>query len=142
MRAIQILENGGPEVLQFNEVADPVPAAGEALIRIEASGVNFIDTYFREGRYPAKLPYTLGTEAAGEVVAVGEGVTDVKVGDRVERGQRVGMIKFGSRVDVLIPADAVPKVKTGSRVNGGSTILAVLPQPVGGAANAVAAAVS
>jgi phosphatidylserine decarboxylase len=52
------------------------------------------------------------------------------------------MIKFGSRVDVLIPADAVPKVKTGSRVNGGSTILAVLPQPVGGAANAVAAAVS
>ena len=83
MRAIQILENGGPEVLQFNEVADPVPAAGEALIRIEASGVNFIDTYFREGRYPAKLPYTLGTEAAGEVVAVGEGVTDVKVGDRV-----------------------------------------------------------
>ena len=83
MRAIQILENGGPEVLQFNEVADPVPAAGESLIRIEASGVNFIDTYFREGRYPAKLPYTLGTEAAGEVVAVGEGVTDVKVGDRV-----------------------------------------------------------
>jgi phosphatidylserine decarboxylase len=69
-------------------------------------------------------------------------VCAVKVGDRVERGQRVGMIKFGSRVDVLIPADAVPKVKTGSRVNGGSTILAVLPQPVGGAANAVAAAVS
>lgn len=83
MRAIQILENGGPEVLRFNEVADPVPAAGEALVRIEASGVNFIDTYFREGRYPAKLPYTLGVEAAGEVVAVAEGVVDVKVGDRV-----------------------------------------------------------
>ena len=83
MRAIQILENGGPEVLRFNEVADPVPAAGEALIRVEAAGVNFIDTYFREGRYPAKLPYTLGQEAAGEVVAVGEGVADFKAGDRV-----------------------------------------------------------
>ena len=83
MRAIQILENGGPEVLQFNDVTDPVPAAGEALIRIEASGVNFIDTYFREGRYPAKLPYTLGQEAAGEVVAVGDGVADFKAGDRV-----------------------------------------------------------
>ena len=83
MRAIQILENGGPEVLRFNEVADPVPAVGEALIRVEAAGVNFIDTYFREGRYPAKLPYTLGQEAAGEVVAVGEGVSGFKAGDRV-----------------------------------------------------------
>ena len=55
-------------------------------------------------------------------------VCAVKVGDRVERGQRVGMIKFGSRVDILMPADAVPKVKLGSHVAGGSTILAVLPQ--------------
>jgi phosphatidylserine decarboxylase len=53
----------------------------------------------------------------------------VKVGDRLERGQRVGMIKFGSRVDILMPADAVPKVKVGTRVRGGATILAVLPQP-------------
>lgn len=83
MRAIQILENGGPDILRFNEVADPVPAAGEALIWVEAAGVNFIDTYFREGRYPAKLPYTLGTEAAGEVVAVGDGVADIAAGDRV-----------------------------------------------------------
>ena len=60
-------------------------------------------------------------------------VSSVKVGDRVERGQRVGLIKFGSRVDVLMPADAVPRVKTGTRVRGGSTILAVLPQPVGDA---------
>ena len=83
MHAIQILENGGPEVLRFNEVTDPVPAAGEVLIRIEACGVNFIDTYFREGRYPAKLPYTLGQEAAGVVVGVGDGVADFKAGDRV-----------------------------------------------------------
>lgn len=83
MQAIQILETGGPDVLKFNTVADPIPAAGEALIRIEASGVNFIDTYFREGRYPAQLPYTLGQEAAGVVVEVGEGVADFKAGDRV-----------------------------------------------------------
>ena len=83
MQAIQILETGGPDVLKFNTVPDPTPAAGEALIRIEASGVNFIDTYFREGRYPAQLPYTLGVEAAGVIAEVGEGVTDVKPGDRV-----------------------------------------------------------
>jgi phosphatidylserine decarboxylase len=65
-------------------------------------------------------------------------VCTVKVGDRVERGQRVGMIKFGSRVDVLLPADALPRVDRGSRVRGGSTILAVMPQPAGDAANAAA----
>jgi phosphatidylserine decarboxylase len=69
-------------------------------------------------------------------------VCKVKVGDRLERGQRVGMIKFGSRTDVLMPADATPQVKTGTRVKGGSTILAVLPQPVGDAADVVAAVVS
>jgi phosphatidylserine decarboxylase len=66
----------------------------------------------------------------------------VKVGDRLERGQRVGMIKFGSRVDVLLPGDAVPKVKTGMRVKGGSTVLAVLPQSVGDARTVAAAVVS
>ena len=66
-------------------------------------------------------------------------VCKVKVGDRLERGQRVGMIKFGSRTDVLMPADAVPQVKSGARVRGGSTVLAVLPQPVGDAVKATAA---
>jgi phosphatidylserine decarboxylase len=69
-------------------------------------------------------------------------VCPVKVGDRLERGQRVGLIKFGSRVDVLLPADAVPRVKTGMRVRGGSTILAVLPETAGDAVNAAGAAVS
>lgn len=83
MQAIQILQTGGPEVLTLQNLTDPVPAAGQALVRIEASGVNFIDTYFREGRYPAKLPYTLGQEAAGTVVAVAPDVTMVAPGDRV-----------------------------------------------------------
>ena len=69
-------------------------------------------------------------------------VCAVKVGDHLERGQRVGMIKFGSRVDVLMPADAVPKVDSGSRVRGGSTILAVLPQPAGNALHVAAAVAS
>src|ERR1035437_1198907 len=69
-------------------------------------------------------------------------VCSVKVGDRLERGQRVGMIKFGSRVDVLMPGDAVPQVKNGTRVRGGSTILAVLPQPVGDARTVAATVVS
>ena len=68
-------------------------------------------------------------------------VCTVKVGDRVERGQRVGLIKFGSRVDVLMPADAVPRVKTGSRVSGGSTVIAVLPQPSGDTGKATTSAV-
>ncbi len=83
MKAIQIHATGGPEVLQMVTVADPVPAAGQALMRIEASGVNFIDTYFREGRYPAALPYTLGQEAAGVIAGLGEGVEGFAVGDRV-----------------------------------------------------------
>ncbi len=83
MRAIQILKTGGPEVLTLREIPTPVPGPGEALMRIEASGVNFIDTYHREGRYPAALPYTLGQEAAGTVVSVGADVTSVKPGDHV-----------------------------------------------------------
>ena len=83
MQAIQIDRTGGPDVLKLVTVADPVPGPGQALIRIEASGVNFIDTYFREGRYPAVLPYTLGQEAAGTIAGLGEGVDGFAVGDRV-----------------------------------------------------------
>ena len=83
MRAIQILSNGGPEVLTLSTLPDPEPRAGEALIRIEASGVNFIDTYFREGRYPATLPYTLGQEAAGTILSIGSDVHGFAPGQRV-----------------------------------------------------------
>jgi len=72
MQAIQILKPGGPEALTVRDLPTPSPGPGEALIRIEASGVNFIDVYLREGRYPAPLPYTLGQEAAGIIVALGD----------------------------------------------------------------------
>ena len=78
-----MLTTGSADVLTLRDLPTPTPGPGEALIRIEASGVNFIDTYLREGRYAAKLPYTLGQEAAGIVVAVADDVTTVKAGDRV-----------------------------------------------------------
>src|ERR1700709_2505328 len=83
MQAIQILTTGSADVLTLRDLPTPAPAPGEALIRIEASGVNFIDTYFREGRYPPQLPYSLGQEAAGPVVSVAPDVTTVRAGDRV-----------------------------------------------------------
>ncbi|HTH53047.1 MAG TPA: quinone oxidoreductase [Edaphobacter sp.] len=85
MQAIQILHPGGPEALTLTDLPTPSPGTGQALIRIEASGVNFIDVYFREGRYPAHLPYTLGQEAAGIIIALGDdtSASGFKVGDRV-----------------------------------------------------------
>jgi NADPH2:quinone reductase len=83
MQAIQITQTGGPEVLVLRELPSPAPGPGEALIKIESSGVNFIDVYQREGRYSVKLPFVPGQEAAGTVVALGPGVTGVAIGDRV-----------------------------------------------------------
>jgi NADPH2:quinone reductase len=83
MRAIQITQTGGPEVLVLRELRTPTPGPGQALVKIDACGVNFIDVYLREGRYPAQLPFIPGQEAAGVVAAVGPEVRSVKVGDRV-----------------------------------------------------------
>lgn len=83
MRAIRVYEIGGPDVLRLETTDDPVPDAGEALVRMEAIGVNFIEVYHRKGLYKSSLPFTPGTEGAGRVVAVGSGVHDVSVGDRV-----------------------------------------------------------
>jgi len=83
MKHIQVSQCGGPEVLQYVESPVPAPAAGQALVKIAASGVNFIDCYFRMGLYKADLPFTPGNEGAGTVESVGAGVTLVKPGDRV-----------------------------------------------------------
>ncbi|HUQ46064.1 MAG TPA: quinone oxidoreductase [Gemmatimonadaceae bacterium] len=83
MKAIRVHEHGGPDVMTFETIPDPTPEPGEALVRLESVGVNFIDVYFRKGLYKSPLPYTPGSEGAGVVVAVGAGVTDVAVGDRV-----------------------------------------------------------
>jgi NADPH2:quinone reductase len=83
MKAIRVHQPGGPEVLRIEDVADPTPGPGEVVVRVAEVGVNFIDIYQRSGQYPMKVPFTPGAEAAGTVVAVGPGVTRVKVGDRV-----------------------------------------------------------
>lgn len=83
MRAVRIHEYGGPEAMRVEELPVPKPKAGEALVRLEAAGVNFIDVYKRTGLYAIPLPATLGEEGAGTVAAVGDGVTEVRVGDRV-----------------------------------------------------------
>jgi NADPH2:quinone reductase len=83
MKAIRVHTPGGPEALQYEDVPTPAPKAGEALVKIEAIGVNFIDIYIRSGMYKNPLPLTLGQEAAGVVEVVGPNVTEVQVGDRV-----------------------------------------------------------
>jgi NADPH:quinone reductase len=83
MKAIRVHQPGGPEVLKLEAVPDPRPAAGEALVRLEAIGVNYIEVYQRTGQYRLPLPFTPGTEGAGRVVELGPDVTGLKVGDRV-----------------------------------------------------------
>lgn len=83
MLAIRIHESGGPEKLRADDIPVPAPGAGKIRFRVEAAGLNFIDTYKRSGLYAVNLPHTLGQEAAGIVTAVGEGVTEFRVGDRV-----------------------------------------------------------
>ena len=90
MRAIRIHETGGPEVMKLEEVELPKPGRGEVRLRQHAVGVNFVDIYHRTGFYPMPLPFTPGSEGAGEIVAVGPGVKDFKPGDRVAYAGAVG----------------------------------------------------
>src|ERR1700738_3228153 len=90
MKAIQVSQVGGPEVLTLVELPLPKPKSNEALVQIKAAGVNFIDVYFREGRYPAPLPFVVGQAAAGVVTAAGSEVSNVQVGDRVAYSGALG----------------------------------------------------
>lgn len=83
MKAIQIRENGGPEVLRLQELKAAEPSEGQAQVRIESSGINYLDVYQRTDRIPTDLPFIPGNEGAGVVTAIGGGVTEVRVGDRV-----------------------------------------------------------
>lgn len=90
MYAIEVPRYGGPEVLEYVEMTEPKPGPGEVLIKTEAIGVNFIDTYFRTGAYPHDLPFVPGSEVSGIVAGVGDGVTSLRVGDRVASADAVG----------------------------------------------------
>jgi NADPH2:quinone reductase len=108
MRAVYIEQNGEPEVLMYGERPKPEPAPGEVLVKIAASGVNFIDTYHRIGLYKLPLPAILGSEGAGTVERVGEGVTGFKPGDRVAyamaRGSYAEYQSVPARLLVQVPS--------------------------------------
>src|SRR2546430_4092039 len=103
MKAIRVHAPGGPEALRYEDVAQPSPAAGQVLVKVEAAGVNYIDVYQRNGLYKVATPFTLGQEAAGVVGAVGAGVTDPKVGDRVVYASILGAYAEYA----VVPADRV-----------------------------------
>ena len=106
--AVRVHKVGGPEVLTYEEIELAAPGQGQVRVRQHASGVNFIDTYFRMGMYssPVGLPFIVGNEAAGEVIAVGPGVTDLKVGDRVAYVVALGCYA----AERVVPADRVIKL--------------------------------
>lgn len=119
MKAILVRNNGGPEVLKYEEVPTPTPKAGEALVKTEAIGVNFIDVYHRMGLYPLTLPTVIGMEASGRVEALGPGVSEVAVGDRVAYAMTPGsyaeyalvpagrLVKLPERIDAQQGAAAM-----------------------------------
>jgi NADPH:quinone reductase len=120
MQAIRIHEHGGPEALRHEDAPDPAPGPHQALVRLAAVGVNFIDVYFRTGLYqPAGLPFTPGQEGAGTVEAVGEGVTEVAPGDRVAwTGVQ------GSYAELaVVPADRLVKLPNGLDFRQGAAAL-------------------
>ncbi|MDV3207917.1 MAG: alcohol dehydrogenase catalytic domain-containing protein, partial [Rhodococcus ruber] len=124
MRAIEVARFGGPEVLTPVELPAPEPGPGELLVRTDAVGVNYIDTYFRTGLYPRELPYIPGSEGTGRVVAVGEGVGGVAVGDRVSwaaaDGSYAEQVLVPAAVAVPVP-DAVPAEQAASALLQGMT---------------------
>jgi NADPH2:quinone reductase len=106
--AVRVHKHGGPDVLTFEDIEVPAPGQGQIKLKQYACGVNFIDTYFRMGAYPSPvgLPFVAGNEGAGEVIAVGPGVTDIKVGDRVAYVAPLG----GYSAERLLPADRAVKL--------------------------------
>jgi NADPH2:quinone reductase len=109
MKAIRVEAYGGPENLVYRDVDKPAPKSGEALIRIEAAGINYIDVYHRTGLYPLPLPFTPGSEAAGLVEAVGADVSEVQVGDRVAYAMGLGSYAEYATV----PASKLVKIPDG-----------------------------
>src|SRR3954447_9559728 len=109
MRAVVVAENGGVDVLAVQQRPRPEPGPGELLVRVAASGVNFIDVYRREGRYPTPVPFVLGAECAGTVIATGAGVTEFGEGDVVASADAIG-----SHAEyALVPAEKAVPVPAG-----------------------------
>src|ERR1035437_4927852 len=122
MHAIRAPQAGGPEVLEYVELPEPVPGPGEVLVELAAAGVNFIDTYRRSGVYPVSYPHVLGSEGSGRVIALGDGVTRQVVGDRVAWNDAPG--SYAERVVVradralAVPAEVADDVAAAIPLQG------------------------
>jgi len=105
MKAIQVKQTGGPDALQLVDLPVPQPKSNEAVVKVAAAGVNFVDVYLREGRYKAPLPFVAGQEGAGVVTAVGSDVKTVKVGERVAWSGALGSYAeyLAAPADALVP---------------------------------------
>jgi NADPH2:quinone reductase len=121
MRAVRVHQFGGPEALVYEEVTDPRAGPGQAVVRIEAAGLNFIDVYHRTGFYklPSPPPFTLGQEGAGTVTAIGEGVSEVAVGDRVAWCAVLGAYAE----QAAVPASRLVKLPAGVSTRQGAAIM-------------------
>jgi NADPH2:quinone reductase len=119
MKAIRVHAVGGPEVLRLEDVDEPQPGPGQVLVKIAATGVNFIDVYHRTGLYPQPLPFVPGHEAAGTVVAVGEGVTGLRVGDRVASAE----IRAAYAERAVVREDRVIKLPAGLDLRTGAAAM-------------------
>jgi NADPH:quinone reductase len=119
INAIRIHEQGGPEVMRAERIELPPPRSGEVCVRHQAIGVNFIDTYHRSGLYRLPLPSGLGTEAAGTIEAVGDGVTDLAAGDRVAYCSTIGTYAEANNV----PAQRVVKLPTAVSCDDAAALL-------------------
>ena len=111
------------EPMTIEDVSIEKPKAREVLLRTAAAGLCHSDLHFIEGSYPTPMPVVLGHECAGVVEAVGADVNYLKPGNQVIQGSEMGFIKFGSRVDLLLPLDAKIEVKINQKVKGGVTVL-------------------
>ncbi|MGW6702549.1 quinone oxidoreductase family protein [Nocardia sp. NPDC055049] len=122
MRAIQVSEHGGPEVLQYVELTDPQAGPGQLLVETQGVGVNYIDIYFRTGQYPQATPYIPGSEGTGSVVAIGSDVTEFAVGDRVAwasaPGSYANLVAVDEAVAVKVPDDVEPAVAAAALLQG------------------------
>ncbi|WP_285184971.1 quinone oxidoreductase [Rhodococcus sp. MEB041] len=112
MRAVLVTRTGGPDVLDVTDVPDPVPGPADLLVRVQASGINYIDTYFRSGSYPRELPYVPGDEGTGVVEQVGSEVSGFSVGDRVAwaaaPGSYAELVRVPAAAAIAVPAGVDP----------------------------------
>jgi NADPH2:quinone reductase len=119
MKAIQVSQVGGPEALQYVDVPTPRPKPNEALVKIHAAGLNFVDVYYREGRYPAQTPFIPGSEMAGEVREVGSEVKQFRPGDRVAQTNVMGSYAEYQAV----PAEKLVKIPDGTTYEQAAAIM-------------------